>query len=349
MARADLVTEVRKVCRECAGRTPEIETLRISVHLRPTGPRRGIAMRNVRPVGLHDQKRAAQKRATLLSGRVAHLAGLAPDVIEVCVALDQEADYRPGQYYEVQFRGFPARYFCATVPLDRFGQHDSIHFHIRRIQGGRVSSALMQGISAGHRVTMKGAFGSAYLRAGMAGRLVLFAGSTGFAPIWAIADAAMREDYERELVLVVSARAIESLYMIPALWRLAGCPNVTIIPVTDAPQSVSSIIRTGVGTDFIPELRQEDIVYAAGTPALVGAVETMAEAAGVLCYAEAFTASPQTEHGLVSRAISWLSRGITAEAPVHRRANAAREASPASRPVRPRRLHAKDMPADAHG
>lgn len=307
-------------------------------------------MRNVRPLGASDQNRRAGNGRKRLSGRVSSLSALAPEVIEVGIELEQEAGYLPGQYFQVQFRGFPARPFCATVPLDRFGQHDCIHLHVRRIRDGRVSSALMQGISVGHHVTLKGPLGSAYLRPRMSGRLVLISGSTGFAPIWAIADAAMREDYERELVLVVSARSIESLYMIPALWRLAGCPNATIIPVTDASQSVSSIIRTGVATDFVPELRRDDTIYAAGPPAMIRAVESMAEMAGVTCYTEAF--APTLSGGsLVSRAIGWLARNKTFSRPIlnRQRSNTALEPRSIRPPVRPMRSRPAEMPADAPG
>src|SRR5262245_50528322 len=137
---------------------------------------------------------------TTMSGRVIGLVPLAPDVVEVAIALQRPTTHLPGQYFQVQFRGFPARCYSPTVPLDRFGDRRSIHLHVRRLPDGRVSADLGGRIGKGHRVKLKGPFGAAYLRPGLPNRLVLVAGGTGFAPIWAIADAAMREHYERELV-----------------------------------------------------------------------------------------------------------------------------------------------------
>jgi NAD(P)H-flavin reductase/ferredoxin len=243
---------------------------------------------------------------TTASGRVTALRPVAPDVVELCIALQRPLEYLPGQYLQVQFRGFAARYYSPTVPLDRFGDGRSIQLHVRRVPGGHVSSALGTDIAVGHRVKLRGPFGSAYLRPGLSNPLVLVAGGTGFAPIWSIADAAMRDNPQRQIVLLVGARTFESLYMIPALWRLASCPNVTIIPVTDTRQTASPVVRTGSPIDHLPTLYADDIVYAAGPPPLVEAVIDMAEASGATCYADAFVPNAERQAGLLSRAVNWL-------------------------------------------
>jgi len=137
---------------------------------------------------------------------------------------------------------------------------------------------------------------------------VLVAGGTGFAPIWSIADAAMREWSERKLVVVVGARELESLYMIPALCRLARCPNVTIVPVVQESQSVSPALRSGFPTDHIPPMSAEDIVYTCGAPPMVEKVQRMAIAAGAKCYCDPFEAATDSEdeNGLLSRAMRWF-------------------------------------------
>jgi len=72
-------------------------------------------------------------------------------------------------------------------------------------------------------------------------------------------------------VLIVAARSIESLYILPALCRLALFPNVTIIPVVAQNQNFTAAIRSGKPTDHIPDLSEDDIVFAAGAPDMVGA------------------------------------------------------------------------------
>jgi NAD(P)H-flavin reductase/ferredoxin len=244
---------------------------------------------------------------TTTIGRVTAVKPLASDVVAVRIVPQDPVEYLPGQYLQVQFRGFPARCYSPTVAMDRSGDRRAVHLQVRRVRGGRVSSALGKIIKPGHRVKLKGPFGSAYLRPGQSGqRLVLVASGTGFAPIWSIADAAMRENSRRELVLAVGARSIETLYMIPALLRLARCPNATIIPVVDTPQTVTAAIHTGSPVDYLPTLYTDDIVYAAGAPRLVEAVKQIAGASGATCYSDPFVPNAEGQRGLLSRAADWL-------------------------------------------
>lgn len=252
---------------------------------------------------------------TTVNGCLTALQPVAPDVVELCISLQEPLDYLPGQYLQVQFRGYATRCYSPTVPMDRFGDERSLHLHVRRVRGGRVSSALGTDIAVGHRVKLTGPFGSAYLRPGLSNPLVLVASGTGFAPIWSIADAAVRENPRREIALLVGARTIESLYMIPALWRLASCPNVTIVPVTSKSQAASPVVRTGSPVDYLPSLRGDDIVYVAGAPAMVEAVGEIAKASGALWYADAFAPSAGREEGLLSKAVNWLKRDVQVAAP----------------------------------
>ena len=243
---------------------------------------------------------------TTVTGRVTAVMPMAPDIVLVRVTPDEDVEYLPGQYFQVQFRGFTARCYSPTASLDRSDDRRSIFFHVRRLPGGHVSSALGAAIKNGHRVKLKGPFGSAFLRLGQRNRLVLVASGTGFAPIWAIADAAMRENPQRALVLVVGARSIESLYMIPALWRLAGCPNTTIVPVIGNPHTKTRGMQTGSPTDYVPKLYPDDIVYVAGAPRHVEAVKNVAEASGATWYADPFVPSAEGQEGLLSRVMSRL-------------------------------------------
>jgi 3-phenylpropionate/trans-cinnamate dioxygenase ferredoxin reductase subunit len=243
-----------------------------------------------------------------ISGRVAELVPRAPDVVEVCLALAQPLEYLPGQYCSLRFRGYPARCYSPTAPLDWPCDQRLLRFHIRKLKNGRVSAALGRSINEGHRVKLAGPFGSAFLRPFPSQRLVLVAGGTGFAPIWSIAEAAITEQPRRELVLVAGARTLESLYMIPALCRIALFPNVTIIPVVDEQQVVTGAVRQGSPLDYLPSLSPRDVVYCAGAPAMVEAITRVATEAGAKCYSDPFepAASRGEETSLLSRATDWL-------------------------------------------
>jgi NAD(P)H-flavin reductase len=243
-----------------------------------------------------------------ISGEVADLVRLAPDVIGVSLELPRRLKHLPGQYCKLQFRGFPARCYSPSYPLQGGPDNHLLSFHIRRIHGGAVSAALGGKIRIGHRVKLIGPFGSAFFRPNHSGRTVVVASGTGFAPMWSIAVAAITEQPQRDLVFVVATRKLQSFYMHAALCRLALFPNVTIIPVVSEPQDVSAALRSGRPTDYLPELTAEDMVYVSGAPVVTESVSRMARAAGAICHADPFV--PTSEGGeqgsLITRVARWF-------------------------------------------
>jgi NAD(P)H-flavin reductase len=242
------------------------------------------------------------------AARVAGINRLAPDVIGVDIELPEPLDFLPGQYCKLQFRGFPARSYSPTYPLEGRSRERLLQFHVRVLTGGTVSSALGRTIRTGHRVKLTGPYGSAFFREGHPGRIVLVASGTGFAPMWSVAVAAIMERPQRELVFIVSARNIRALYMHAALCRLALFPNVTIIPLVSEPQDVSRAVRKGRPTEHLPQLTPDDVVYAAGAPAMTDSVAGIARAAGARCYTDPFVAETSLpgQAGMVRRLTGWF-------------------------------------------
>jgi 3-phenylpropionate/trans-cinnamate dioxygenase ferredoxin reductase subunit len=243
-----------------------------------------------------------------MSARVVNIARLAPDVFGVDVELPWPLRYLPGQYCKVQFRGFPPRCYSPTYPLEGPPDEHLLHFHIRRLPDGAVSSALGRDVRIGHRVRLTGPYGSAFLRPNHPGSMILVAGGTGFAPMWSIAAAAILERPKRELIFVVAVRKLQSLYMHSALCRLALFPDVTIVPIVSEPQSVSHAIRSGQPIDHLPNLSRDDVVYAAGAPALTESVARIAKAAGAKCYTDPFLSNAKLAERskLKERLMGWL-------------------------------------------
>jgi 3-phenylpropionate/trans-cinnamate dioxygenase ferredoxin reductase subunit len=229
--------------------------------------------------------------AVSVSGRVRRLTRLAPDIVGVSLDLAKPLKFLPGQYCKLQFRGFPIRSFSPTFPLNGGPDDRVLEFHIRVVRGGRVSAAIGDNIKVGHTVKVSGPFGTAFFRPDHTGGMVLVSSGTGFAPMWSIAVAAIFEQPKRELILIVGARTVKSLYMLRALCRLARFPNVSIVPVVSEPTDLSEAIRAGRPTDHMPRLSPSDIVYAAGAPAMTAHVAEIARAAGARCYADPFVAS----------------------------------------------------------
>jgi NAD(P)H-flavin reductase/ferredoxin len=242
------------------------------------------------------------------TGTVADVIEIASNVFEVCVKVPRALDYLPGQYLSVQFRGYPARSYSPTGPLDWPSDPDLIRLQVRRLPEGRVSSALGRKIKRGHRVKLRGPFGTAYFRPKQHGRVVLISSGTGFAPIWAIAEAAIRENPRRDLVLIAGARDLDSLYMIPALCRLALFPHVIIVPTVMKLQMITPAVRYGEPTDYLPPLSRNDTVYAAGGPAMVKESIRLAESAGAAYFTDPFLPAVEEKGGATffSRTAKWF-------------------------------------------
>jgi NAD(P)H-flavin reductase len=239
--------------------------------------------------------------------QVADLTQLAADVFGVTLTLPRPLNYLPGQFCRLQFDGLAERSYSPSYPLEGAPDRRRLHFHIRRFPDGQLSSALDRDIRVGHAVSVTGPFGTSYFRPDHQGRTVLVASDTGFAPIWAIAAAAITEQPRRELMLLVAAEKIQSFYMHAALCRLALFPNVRIIPMVSEPQDVSPAIRRGQPLDHLPPLMESDVVYAAGAPVMTEAVERLAKVAGSKCYTVPFVMNePAESSNLMSRVVDWL-------------------------------------------
>lgn len=234
-------------------------------------------------------------------GTVTAVSDIATDVVEVIVRLHRPLDWLAGQYVDVTFAGLPPRAFSPTVALDALHRPGEMRFHIQRIEAGAVSSRLGRDIVPGHAVTITGPFGSAFLRRGNVARLVLVASGTGFAPIWAIADAALREWPGRPMVMIAAARSIGAYYMAPALQLLATCPNVQLTMSTHEPQTYATVLRQGPADAHLPPLHPTDVVHVAGSPRLVAAVSQLAASAGTEFHADTFEPAGVTHAKLLHR------------------------------------------------
>jgi NAD(P)H-flavin reductase/ferredoxin len=233
---------------------------------------------------------------------------VAPDVIEIGIRSDRALPYHGGQYVQVQFSGYPSRPFSITLPLRGNPNSRLIWFHVRRMKDGRVTSSLGKRIKLGHRVTLTGPYGSAHFRPNLNGRLICVATNTGFAPIWSIAVAALREDPFRRMMIIVGGRSIDSLYMGAALARLAQFPNVCIVPVCSSLQSLTNAVWPGRPTDYMPALLPTDVLYACGAPDMVDAIKSIAALNGAVCYADPFLPTPSNaiDDSVLTRAKGWL-------------------------------------------
>ena len=250
-----------------------------------------------------------------VEGVLSSLRPLSPEVMEVGIRTNSALPYHAGQYAQVRFRGYPSRPFSITHPLVTHPLRSSpnsrsVWFHVRRMEDGRVTSSLGKRIRPGHRVKLTGPYGSAHFRPNLDSPLILVATNTGFAPIWSIAVAALRENPERMMMIIAGGRNIESLclYMGPALTQLARFPNVIVVPVCSTPQTLSKTVKPGRPTDYLPRLLPTDVLYACGAPKMVDSIKSIAAHNGAVCYADPFLPSTDdtVEESVPTRATRWL-------------------------------------------
>lgn len=227
-------------------------------------------------------------------GTLTKLRWLGEDMAELTIEPRARLAHLAGQYYQVQFRGFPARAFSAAPALEPSLDRNTLRLHVRRYETGTVSGVLGNSIKEGQAVRLTGPYGTATFESGLSGRIALFSGGTGFAPMWAIAKAALAEDPDRSMLIVVGVASPAHLYMTSALRWLARHTNITLVVLTERPGAEAHGVRVGWPTDYLGLISEGDVVYAAGPPAMTAKVEEAARATGVVFRADPFEPAPAT-------------------------------------------------------
>jgi NAD(P)H-flavin reductase/ferredoxin len=262
-----------------------------------------------RIVGDVEVEKAQASGVRTVEGVLSSLRPLSPEVMEVGIRTDRALPYHAGQYAQLQFSGYPSRPFSITHPLRGNPNSRSVWFHIRRMEEGYVTKALGKRIKPGHPVQVAGPYGAAHFRPNLDGRLILVATNTGFAPIWSIASAALRENPQRPMMIIAGGKSMAALYMGPALARLARFPNVRVVACCSKSQTVSKAVRPGRPTDYLPRLLPTDVLYACGAPQMVDSLKEIAARAGAVCYADPFIPpvdDNKVEESVLTRAMGWL-------------------------------------------
>ena len=283
-----------------------LEKHRFEVRLPPRLPvSGGIPAGTSLPEAIREPIRVPQPEQT--SGRIVQMRDLAREVVEVTIAPDEPMRVLPGQYCRFSFAGLPFRQFSPTSALGLIREDGYLRLHVKRVRGGCVTPHLGKTIKAGHRVEIVGPHGRAFACPAAQTRLVLIGSGTGFAPIWSIAAASLRETPSRPIVLAGAAATLAGFYMAPALEFARRHPNVSIVACVDEIVAPWHGFVPGPLTEHLPELSREDVVYAAGRHAMVGAIGKAAAMAGATFHADPFEPAPQSQGSWIESARRWLS------------------------------------------
>ncbi len=220
-----------------------------------------------------------------LPARIAALAPLAPDVMQVLLRLPtvERLRFRAGQYLDVLLPDGRRRSFSIASP-----PHDSelIELHVRRVAGGGFSERLFGPAGAGapadgpltleSLLRIEGPVGQFVYRDGT-GAALMVAGGTGFAPLKSMLRHALETGLRRDIHLYWGARHTQDLYEEARVleWvrehpRLRFTAVLSEATVAEAAHHRVGFVHDAVLADY-PDLAAFE-VYAAGPPAMIEAV-----------------------------------------------------------------------------
>ena len=230
-------------------------------------------------------------------GRIESLARLADDVMRLRIALPdgERVDFAAGQYINVVLADGQRRAFSFANP-----PHDNalIELHVRRIPGGRFTSAVFTTMKLGDPIDFEAPLGRFTLRESE--RPILFvAGATGFAPIKSIVEDAFQRGIRRPMQLYWGVRESKDLYALELAerWQREQ-PNFSVVPVLShaAPDDPwpgrRGFVHQAMLADH-PDLQGYE-VYACGSVQMVEAAVPDFIAQGLeeqFCFSDAFAAA----------------------------------------------------------
>lgn len=209
--------------------------------------------------------------------RVKQLQKPAADVaiLDVKLPMNENFMFSPGQYIDFIMKdGRRRSYSIATAPSVE-GTTD-LQLHIRHTPGGAFTDHVFGAMKERDLLRFEGPLGTFYLREDSTKPIILLASGTGFAPIKAIVEYALRKKIARPMTLYWGCRTKADLYLLdlPQQWAQEN-PEFRFIPVLsdaapgDAWSGRSGFVHKAVIQDF-PDLSGHQ-VYACGAPVMVEA------------------------------------------------------------------------------
>jgi len=254
-------------------------------------------------IAVREVRRAGDIAIRKLPCRIEKIDKVAPDVAIVSLKLpaNERLQYLAGQYIDLLLKDGRRRSFSiATAPED----DALLELHIRHVPGGFFSDALFSEYKGREILRFEGPLGTFFLREESAKPLIFVAGGTGFAPIKAVIEHALRHEVLRPMVLYWGVRSLRDLYLpdLPLSWQ-AKHREFQFIPVLSDPLAEdlwpgrTGLVHKAVMADF-PDLSGHQ-VYACGGPAMIDAAKreftTECRLPAEDFFADSFTYAVQSE------------------------------------------------------
>jgi NAD(P)H-flavin reductase/ferredoxin len=179
------------------------------------------------------------------------------------------ARFKAGQYLRIISSDGTARNFSLANPPQ---ESDGAQLHIRHIEGGRFSEAVLEHLKLGDRVKIEIPFGDFFLREDTERPIICIATGAGFAPIKSILEYLIRRDSTRRVRFYWSGRQARDLYMreLPEKWarKLPWFDFVPVLTASDASWSGRKGLVHRAVLEDVPDLSNFQ-VYACGNPLMI--------------------------------------------------------------------------------
>ncbi len=214
--------------------------------------------------------------------RVQRMQRLAPDVMGLWLRLPavEPFTWQAGQYVDVMLSGGRRRSFSLANP-----PHDAglLELHVRRSGRGEFTGQVFDSMTEGTLLRVEGPLGQLAYRSG-AGRVLLVAGGTGYAPMKAILRHVLEREPGRPVTLFWGAREAADLYEDDWLRELAGSgADFDYFPVLSGGAAATGQPAGLVHEALLdrPALLADADVYAAGPPQMIAALRAGLSELGV--------------------------------------------------------------------
>ncbi|MFJ7155899.1 globin domain-containing protein [Streptomyces sp. NPDC101118] len=203
------------------------------------------------------------------------------DIAVLTLRPHQRLPYAPGQYVSVSSDRVPTTW--RTYSLGNAPRADlTLDLHVSRIDGGRLSSHLVNEAQPGELLRLGAAWGGMTLRRD-AGRPVSFiAAGTGWAPVRAMLEDLVHRPPEHDVRLFVVARDQAHLYDRPLIEDLRRhCPWLAVTYITPAPGRHRNQATDRLATALSNRgLWPHQDVYVSGPPAFIDETAYLLEELG---------------------------------------------------------------------
>ncbi|CAI3970762.1 2-dioxygenase reductase subunit (plasmid) [Alteromonas macleodii] len=215
--------------------------------------------------------------------RLTEINHLSDSTLSFAVSGDQvrAMHFLPGQYVNVQVPGtdqWRAYSFSSIVNQ----ANESVSFLIRAVPGGLMSTYMANKASVGDSITLRGPFGSFYLRE-VRRPVLMLAGGTGLAPFLAMLEKIQQDGSAHPIHLIYGVTHDIDLVELDKLKAFAVAIDNFTFDVCVASEN-SSWPQKGYVTDYIEpsDLNDGDVdIYLCGPPPMVEAVSSFMQEVGI--------------------------------------------------------------------